>query len=298
MGQWYQDEDRAFINYQMYDFEGVRFRGPRNTDDRYIAYLGAAQTFGRFCENPFPSLIGERLNISTLNLGSGGAGPSFFTRQEKLIEAANRAELVVVQVMSGRSTSNSLFKSLRGGSTGTRVSDNSRVRSDDIFKELLSGQDPRGFDRVFMENLIQETQDNYMHETIKLLDSIKPPKILFWFSVKHPRDNEFSYRGPSFFEKTTLKQNFISKMLQGRKQLKPLGNVGAFPQLVDINLINSIMPHADYYSECISDRGFPQIIKNGAGEIIRTNNYYPSPEMHIDAAEAILPICRNILENP
>ena len=296
MGQWYQNEDRLFIDYQMYDFEGVRLRGPKNTNDRYIAYLGAAQTFGRFCEKPFPTIIGEKLNMGTLNFGSGGAGPSFFTRQEKIIEAVNQAELVVVQVMSGRSTSNSLFKSLRGGSTGYRLSDNSKIQSDQLFRELLSGEDPRGFDRVFMKDLVKETQENYKQETITLLNSITPPKILFWFSVKHPKDNEFCYSGLNWFENMIINYPIIYIFFRKRYHIKPLGSLGSFPQLVDENVINSIKSYADYYSECVSDRGLPQIIKNEIGEIVRTNNYYPSPEMHLDAAEAILPICRDSLE--
>ena len=69
---------------------------------------GAAQTFGRFVERPFPTLLAERLGLPALNLGAGGAGPRHFDRPEYL-DALNRAEAVVLQVLSGRSASCSLF---------------------------------------------------------------------------------------------------------------------------------------------------------------------------------------------
>ena len=56
-------------------------RGPRPErlePGSYFVCLGAAQTFGRFCAQPFPTLLGQRLGYPVLNISHGGAGPSFF----------------------------------------------------------------------------------------------------------------------------------------------------------------------------------------------------------------------------
>ena len=46
-----------------------------------MGFVGAAQTFGRLCALPFPSLLAETMGIEVLNLGHGGAGPEFFFDQ-------------------------------------------------------------------------------------------------------------------------------------------------------------------------------------------------------------------------
>jgi hypothetical protein len=96
------------------------FRGPPVDLSRlFIAFVGAAQTFGRFVNKPFPTLIGETLGAPVLNLGVGGAGPAFCDRP-RYLDILNRAEAVVFQVMSGRSASRSLFSNAdSGGLTGT-----------------------------------------------------------------------------------------------------------------------------------------------------------------------------------
>jgi hypothetical protein len=46
MGKFYQARDREFIDYQLYELDGLTLRGPRCSGSDFIAYLGAAQTFG------------------------------------------------------------------------------------------------------------------------------------------------------------------------------------------------------------------------------------------------------------
>lgn len=53
MGKFYQDWDIEIIDYDMYTLQGLDLRGPALTQSNYIAYLGAAQTFGRYCHGPF-----------------------------------------------------------------------------------------------------------------------------------------------------------------------------------------------------------------------------------------------------
>ena len=76
----YQD-----VHYEVVDYEcfilgetGLYFRGPEPNQlepSKYFVCLGAAQTFGCFCDRPYPLLLQEELGLACLNLGYGGADP-------------------------------------------------------------------------------------------------------------------------------------------------------------------------------------------------------------------------------
>lgn len=299
MGKWYQDRDKKVIDYQIYKFGDLELRGPKSHHNKYIAYIGAAQTFGTYCSNPFPNIIGNKLNIGTLNFGSGGAGPNFFLNQPTILDSVNQAELVVVQVMSGRSISNSVFKSLRGGSMGIRLLDQKQMKSDAVFNQLLNGQDQRGLDDKFINNLIKETRENYVTAMIDLLEAIKAPKVLLWFSIRTPEQcEEFSSYNLAmrrFFNQNSL----LKKVINGLHILRHYLNsnyVGIFPHLVNKEMIEKIKPYSDFYVECATNVGMPQILVDFQGKVVGKNDYYPSPQMHQQAAEVLYPVCKNILE--
>ena len=125
MAAEYQEPDWKVVDYQVFcldeqivdpsRFCPLRIRGPRPERldaGSYFVCIGAAQTFGRFFADPFPAILAARIGYPVLNISHGGAGPSFFCgSNERLLHYVNRARFVVIQIMSGRSESNSLFKS-------------------------------------------------------------------------------------------------------------------------------------------------------------------------------------------
>jgi hypothetical protein len=279
----YQERDKEIIDYAMYELPGIkpyagagRFRGPQVRGKDYIACVGAAQTFGCLSQRPFPSLLAERLGIDTLNLGSGGAGPSFHNSNACLLQYINNARLVIVQVLSARSQSNSLFRTTHHGMEGIRVSDGQRMIAQEFYTGLIKDTPEK------VEQVVAETRQHYVRAMVQLLEDIRPPKILFWFSV----------RTPEYEERLEL----------------PLWRLwGAFPQFVNRQMVEEIMKHSDDYVECVSKRGLPQPLfdKNGKPATITYcytilrpetntdthNNYYPSPQMHEDAAQLLEPVC-------
>jgi hypothetical protein len=283
----YQERDREIIDYQMYELPGVRphpgggrFRGPQVNGEDYIAFVGAAQTFGCFCEQPYPALLAARLNIETLNLGSGGAGPSFHNSNARLLRYINDARFVVVQVLSARSQSNSLFKTTHHGMEGVRISDGQRMIAQEFYTELFQEQPEK------LREVVEETRRDYVRDMIRLLDDIRPPKILFWFSV----------RTPEYKEKYEL----------------PIWNIwGAFPQFVNRQMVEEMSKHSDDYVECVTGKGLPQPLFDKMGKpatisygytilqpetVTETHNrYYPSPEMHQEAARLLAPVCLKFL---
>jgi hypothetical protein len=284
MAGGYQERDWEIVDYQKYRLTW-RFsaRGPapgRLRPNQYFACVGAAQTFGCFCESPFPALLQQRLNLSALNLGCAGAGPRFFSNQRALMKHINRARFVIVQVMSGRSEDNSLFRS--GGLEWLeRRSDRVKLSAESAYQQLLEQQDHDAVRRV-----VGETRANWVQSFKQLLTAIAPPKILFWFSQRHP--------------------NYVERFDN------PHGLFGEFPQLVNAEMVDAIKPHADAYVECVSSRGMPQPLRSRftgqpvsvdytrqgeSSNVDAYNSYYPSPEMHMDAAEALLPASRRYAES-
>ncbi len=284
MALGYQLNDAHIVDYEIYKLPGIDigFRGPPPSGNEYVACVGAAQTFGRFVEAPFPRLISRALGIEVLNLARGGIGPTFYPSNPGLMEYINRASLVIVQVLSGRSQSNSLFRLVDHRERGINLV-SGREESADEFYTWLMGQDVQ-----LARKIVAETRENYVSEMMHLLSAIKPPKILLWFSV----------RSPDYQERWEL----------------PYGNLaGEFPQFVNREMLDQLRRRNDvHYVECISRRGLPQPLFDRSGNptwfndsslpgsepVKKTENrYYPSPEMHEDAATLLIPVCHDALAN-
>jgi hypothetical protein len=283
----YQDRDWEIIDYQGFYLPNVAeksFRGskPETLEEgRYFVCLGAAQTFGCFCEKPYPKLLQEKFNFPTLNMGQAGAGPYCFLEDKSLLKYINKAKFAIVQVMSGRSESNSLFDS-GGREYLTRLSDGVKIGADLAYKELLEQ-----YNQNDVKKIVAETRANWVNNYQKLLQAIKVPKILFWFSTREPFYIE---------EYTNVNALF-----------------GRFPQLVNSKMVEQIKKYSDEYVECITGRGMPQLLisrftgkptsidlgredlRNLHGNKHLYNKYYPSPEMQIDAAKALEKVCKKYL---
>jgi hypothetical protein len=278
MGMQYQLRDWSIVDYREYRLTNSFFaRGPalpKIEPGQYFACVGAAQTFGCFCEKPYPLLLQERLRLGALNLGRAGAGPHFFLKDATLLKYINEARFAIIQVMSGRSEDNSLFRS--GGLEWlTRLSDGLELGAERAYKELLEGHDPD-----FVAKIVAETRANWMRTFEGLLRAIRPPKILFWFSQ----------RGTEYTEQYSDVRTLF----------------GQFPHLVNASMVFRLRSFCDEYVECTSSRGMPQLLRSRfTGEPAQVNfgrkgeeprlescnTYYPSPEMQSDAAKMLHGIC-------
>jgi hypothetical protein len=307
----YQRRDAEVVDYRMYELAGTRlsFRGPAPdtlASGEYFTCIGAAQTFGCFCERPFPALLAEQLGLPALNLGYGGAGPEFFDRHESLDRYINGGKFLVLQVMSGRSQSNALFD-CRGLEYLVRRSDGAAVSAYDGYWDLLNGVPaakgralwrrvsrrvlprlvlPRLLAAPRVRRVVDETRRGWVDAYNRLLARVEVPVILFWFSK----------RAPAYAE--------------SRASLDAL--FGEFPQLVNEAMVTQVRACCEAYVECVTRRGSPQPLRNRftgapvavdpaldrpdlAGTAWTHNEYYPSPEMHADAATALRPVCARIL---
>jgi hypothetical protein len=277
----YQDRDKDVVDYQLYELPRVpvKVRGPRIDlqSGKYVACLGAAQTFGTLCTKPWPAILGEA-RLPALNLGFGGAGPSFFLLNPQLIELANRAAVAIVQVTSARSTRNAYLE-LSGGRSEARPRGSKEPY---IAAELLYQRMLDTFGSRVVQSLVEETRRNWLLEMELLLEAIKVPTILFWFSE----------RAAHYAESYRTVRDFMSQ----------------FPQLVNQSMMDHLRTRTSAYVQCVTSRGMPHDLKHrvtgepvmvalGNNKQLRAQNrYYPSPEMHEDAAAALLPNLSRLLD--
>lgn len=229
----YQQEDRNIIDYQLFKIDGIdsHIRGPERelVPGEYAVAIGAAQTFGRFSESAYPDLLSDKIGFPVINLGFSGAGPSFFLQRPKLLEIINGARFVIIQMMSGRSVSNSRFEvqTNQGVVRDRRHPDQRPIFAETAYVGLL---EEGNLD--VLARLRTEIRVRYIEENISLLSSITPPKILFYFST---RPTEYV------------------------EHLKGLGGYwGGFPHFVSKGVIDALRPHAAAYAECITGEGLPQ----------------------------------------
>jgi len=288
MGEGYQAIDAKVVDYHLYTLEGLEqypLRGPRRVagrTERYVAYVGAAQTFGRFVAHPFPELVSERIGVPALNMGRAGEGPAWYLETDGVLDWLRGAEAVVVQVMSGRSVPNSMMATPYSGGAivfreggppdptfwtgkGTTVPG---MRAGKAYQWLIEHTDEETVRRV-----VAETRSTWVQLMSDLLDAVQTRTVLLWFSHRPPRYREgFSSVGRLF---------------------------GGFPQMVNEEMVGEVRAHADEYVEVVTERGRPQTLRNlETGEIEEVfdrehfpnrpdetralNTYYPSPEMHED----------------
>ncbi|QIE54663.1 hypothetical protein G5B40_03930 [Pikeienuella piscinae] len=281
----YQKPDQALIDYKGYKWGRLNqvYRGPKPDLSRpYIACIGAAQTFGRYVERPFPALLAEELDIQVANFGAASAGPGFFLRDAAVIEAASSAELCVIQVMSARSLSNRLFK--------VQLSRNAQIEAvskslEALFPHIdfetftyahnmlnqIAEEDPDKF--VAVE---AELKAAWVARTRVLLQSIQTRRVLFWFSERET-DEEVSGGAA--------------------------GQALKYPQFVDQEMMDAVAPLVDRVVRCVTSTGMPQSLLRDGEAVLHTpfglpvseNRYYPSPEMHAEAAKALTQPIRELL---
>lgn len=277
----YQKKDLEIVDYHLDSLHPenvditylVRGYQPATlTPNQYFVNLGSGFTFGRFCQNPYGDLLQKRLNLFHLNLGFTDVGSQFFIQHRQLIEQyVNQAKFAIILVMSGISEGNSLVARDDGENSHLRFSGQS-ITVQEASQELLKNQE---IDEL--KKIVEETRKKWVNNYQQLLSMISVPKILLWFSKRPPEYQEKYHNNQALFSK--------------------------FPELVNAAMIGELKSYCDQYVECVSKQGSPQLLinrftkqplqtNNKKGKSTKNNNYYASPEMHLDAANALEIVCK------
>ena len=94
-----------------YGTSKLQFRGPKRALTRpYLAFLGGSETFGRFVERPFATLVEDGLNETCINLGCINGGLDTMLSDPQLIRIATQASAVVLQVPGAAGLSNRYYR--------------------------------------------------------------------------------------------------------------------------------------------------------------------------------------------
>ncbi|MFA5581480.1 MAG: DUF6473 family protein [Paracoccaceae bacterium] len=202
---------------------------------------------------------------------------------------------MIVQIMSGRSQSNGYYH-CDGLEYVTLHATGERMGAAEAWDRLIRGRAfpggryGRGAARLLAQPRLRarvaEARAAWGASMEALLARIEVPVVLLWFSRRAPE-----YRA-------------------GYGSSRRL--FGEFPHLINEATLAPLRPRASAYVECISDRGSPQPLISrftGAHVTVDTandrpdlaskpwvvNHYYPSPEMHADAAAALRAPCRRLM---
>ena len=94
-----------------YGASPLLFRGPRRSLERpYIAFIGGTETYGKFVDIPFPDLVEDDVGLGAVNLGVVNAGIDVYLNSPELLDLADHAAAVVVQIMGAQNLSNRFYK--------------------------------------------------------------------------------------------------------------------------------------------------------------------------------------------
>jgi hypothetical protein len=283
MGFGYQTDDRNIIDYKLWVLPDVpeMLRGPRRWSGRkpFLTFLGAAQTFGRFVEHPFPEIVSGVLGADHINFGSAGAGPEYYLKKSATVEYVNRSALCVIQVMSGRSVSTSLLESIGGGGMlkfrdGPRAGTNAMAA--DAYRILV-----REYGTDSASRQLAEARQRWISCYNELFDKITVPIALLWMSSRSPDTSA---------------------------DPDAQGNLGEFPHLIGSNELGAIRREGVHLIECVLKQptymrltnfvtGEPEFVYSldrfpGHPDWARdVNNYYYVQRQHDEAASAIIRAC-------
>ncbi|MCT4556645.1 MAG: DUF6473 family protein [Pelagimonas sp.] len=170
----------------------ILFRGPRRQLDRdYIAFLGGAETYGRFIEAPFPALLERRLSISCVNFGVMNSGVDLYLNDPSLVDAIMGAVVKVVQLSGAHSLSNRFYAvHPRRNDRFLRASDKLESLYPEVdftefhfVRHMLSRLREISDDRF--EQVVHELRFAWIARMKNLLTQIRGNVVLLWFA-DHP----------------------------------------------------------------------------------------------------------------
>ena len=270
------------VDYDFYSLENMprlHFRGPR-FDPRaaatgsFFTSFGSAHTLGVLSPVTYTQILAGKLGMPGWNTGVGGISAAFYNAHPAIIDYANRGKFAVVQVMSARLASNDRIQTTPAAQT---VFDS---RHGDMVEPELAWARIEKEEPEKLDIYIAQSRASWARDYEELLRALTVPTVLLWFAAR-PID-------------------------AGGASIRQVGSTAAtaFPQYIDRTDVQKIRDRADAMIVCVTSRGsgYP-LISRFTGKRVTvtyptvnlvedTNNYYPSPEMHEDAAIQLLPVAR------
>lgn len=249
------------------------FRGPRrDLTEPYLAAFGGGETYGKFVETPWPSLVEAKLGLPVINFGYLNAGIDVFFNEPAVLGASRRAKLTVIQLMGAHNMSNR-FYSVHPRRNDRFLKASNQLRS--LFPEVdfaefnftrhllsvLHERAPARFGAV-----ATELRTAWVARMSSFLERMGGRKVLLWLG---------EYRDPSVHD--------------------PLGPE---PLLLDEGLVAQISGFADVLvkvqpSVAARTTGVDGMVFGPMEELAAST--MPGPAVHREIAEAITPVLSRML---
>jgi len=258
-----------------YGHSKLLFRGPRKKmAGEYIAMIGGTETYGKFIEKPFPTLISEAMEMECVNFGCVTAGIDVFANEMPVIEACSEARVTVVQVIGAQNMSNRFYavhprrndRFLRASTLLKTIFREVDFTDFSFTKHLLTTLQTLSEERF--DIVRDELKEAWIARMKLLMGKIEGKTVLLWFSDRTPED------------------------------AAPSGSLGREPTFVDRRMIEEIRPFVTEVVEVVASDAalaqgtegmkFSSMEQPAAHELM-------GPAAHEEAAQALLePLSRLI----
>lgn len=191
----YENLGQAALDYFpcRYGTSKLLFRGPRRRlQDDYVAYLGGIETYGKFIELPYPTLIEHESGVKSVNLGCVNAGVDAYVTDKSLIDICTRAKVTVIQMVGAQNMSNRFYavhprrndRFLKASTLLQTIYRDVDFTEFHFTRHMLSTLQAMSKDRFRI--LVDELQAAWLARMTALLGRIAAPVHLLWMSARHP----------------------------------------------------------------------------------------------------------------
>lgn len=193
----YEYPREGALNYfpVRYGDSKLLFRGPKaDLGERYVAFLGGTETYGKYVETPYPDLVGEEVGCATLNLGCVNAGLDAYLNDETVMDLCAASDVTVLQITGAQNMSNRFY------AVHPRRNDRF-LRASPLLQTIYSEVDFTDFN--FTRHLLrtleavsvkkfamvrQELKDAWVARMRTMVQRIEGDVVLFWLADHSPDD--------------------------------------------------------------------------------------------------------------
>ncbi len=261
-----------------YGSSRMLFRGPRKRLDLpYLAFIGGTETYGKFIEKPFPSLVEKAMRQTCVNFGCVNGGIDAFVNDATVMDICAEADLTVVQVMGANYLSNRFYtvhprrndRFLRASTVLQAIYPDVDFSEFSFTRHMLGALHTKSIERF--DTVVNELRVAWMARMRNMLGQIGNKVILLWFSEDVMTDDHWSDR-PGQLQVDPL---FITATMID--QLRPL--------VQDVVVAN---PTVRAVSQGSRGMFFPASQAKAASEMLGV-------DCHIEASAALIPKIRNQL---
>lgn len=108
----YERPGESPLDYNLcrYGHSKLLFRGPKkSTSQKFFAFIGGTETYGKYIERPFPDLIERSAETTCVNFGAVNASVDAFVNDDTVLTLASKAKVTVVQITGAHNMTNRFY---------------------------------------------------------------------------------------------------------------------------------------------------------------------------------------------